>query len=204
MVGDGMKNYKNTQIIPIALIFIIAVVSIAALVSIARMIFFPGDQNSTTKVDVSQTALLKSSEGHSVKMIVRGPIVANENFYSYEITVSPSSRNFTVLKGYLNDPSSNKTFNNNTVAYEQFVYALDKANLAKGVELTGDKNDLRGICATGYVYQFQILESNKSVKSLWTSSCSGSRGSLSANVKQLMNLFVAQIPDSNNAIEAIW
>lgn len=199
-----MKNYKNTQIIPIALIFIIAVVSIAALVSIARMIFFPGDQNSTTKVDVSQTALLKSSEGHSVKMIVRGPIVANENFRSYEIAVSPNSRNMTVYKGYLGDPINNKTYTNNTVAYEQFVYALDKANLARGTEASGDKNDLRGICATGYVYEFQIIESNKPVKSLWTSGCSGSKGSLSANVKQLMNLFITQIPDSNNVISTIW
>lgn len=199
-----MNNYSAKRIIPIALIFVIAVVSIAALVSIGRIIFFPGGQSSTTKVDVSRAALLNISEGHSVKMTVRGPIVADEDFHTYQVSITPSSRVFKVYKGYLDNPVINKALGNNTVAYEQFVYALDKANLVRGTELTGDKNDQRGICATGFVYEFQVIESNKPVKSLWTSSCAGSKGSLSASVTQLMNLFNAQIPEASTIIKGIW
>lgn len=204
MVGVGINKYKSKRIIPVALIFVIAVISIAALVSIARIVFFPGGQSTITKVDVSKSALLNVSVGHSVVMSVRGPIVADENFRSYKVAISPTSRNFTIYKGYLDSQISNKTFTNSTVSYEQFVYALDKANLVKGTEFTKEKNDLRGICATGYVYEFQVLDSDKSVKSLWTSSCAGSKGSLSASVTQLMNLFNAQIPESNTAIKGIW
>lgn len=204
MIGIGINKYKTKRIIPVALIFVIAVVSIAALVSIARIIFFPGNQSVTIKTDVSKASLLNVSAGRSVTMLVRGPIVADENFRSYQVAISPTSRNFSIYKGYLDNQISNKTFTNSTVSYEQFVYALDKANLVKGTEFTDDKNDLRGICATGYVYEFQVLDSNKPVKSLWTSSCAGSKGSLNASVTQLMNLFNAQIPESSTAIKGIW
>ena len=204
MAGVVTNKYRNTRIIPIALILVIAAVSIAALVSFARIMLSSNGQDAANKVNSGREALLNTTEGHSVNMTVRGPIVADENFRSYQIAISPSSREFTVFKSFSDNPISNDTLSNSPVAYEQFVYALDKANLAKGTELTGDKNDLRGICAKGYIYEFQILKSNKSVKSLWTSSCAGSRGSLNASATQLMNLFTSQIPNANNVIKGIW
>lgn len=201
----NQSNYKNTRIIPIALILIITAVSIAALITLARAVFFSGNgQTSVSNTNAGREALLNTNANRSVKMNVRGPIVADENFRSYQITISPSARNMTISKGYSNNPIGNTSLTNTTVAYAQFVNALDKANLAKGTEFTGEKNNLQGICATGYVYEFQILDSDKSVKQLWTSTCSGSRGSLSASVDQLKSLFVAQIPNAITTIGNIW
>ncbi|HRN97097.1 MAG TPA: hypothetical protein PLZ58_01430 [Candidatus Saccharibacteria bacterium] len=199
-----MASYKSSRIIPIALILIITAIAIAALVSLARVIFFSeGTSSGPTNVDISREALLDTSADRSVRMIVRGSIVADESFRSYQITVSPSTRNLTTYTGYLDNQIDSINLGNNIPAYEQFVYALDKADLSKGTELSGSQNDLRGVCATGKVYEFQILKADKSIKSLWTSTCKGSRGSLDASVSQLTDLFTSQIPNAKATINKI-
>ncbi len=197
-----MANFRTSRIVPVALVVLIIVIAIAALVSLARVVFFSG--SSTPAVtDTSRTALLDTSATHSVSMTVRGPIVADEEFHSYKIDISPSARQLKTYTGYLDAVVDSSSLTNNVASYEQFVYALDKANLAKGTELTGDKDDTRGICATGDVYEFTILNNDSSVKHLWTSTCSGSSGSLDASVSQLTELFTAQIPTASKLINKI-
>jgi hypothetical protein len=198
-----MSNYKTVKIIPIALVIIIIAVAIAALVSVSRAIFFSGNNKTNSLVDISKDTLLNVAVGNSVRMKVRGNLVANEAFRSYQIDITPNSRTIIVNKGYENTQINKIELGNTTVAYEQFVYALDRANLIKGVELDGPKNDLRGICATGIVYEFQVLKANKPVKSLWASSCPGSKGSLLASVAQLSGLFTKQIPGSDKLIHEV-
>lgn len=198
-----MARYNSNRTIPVALVLIIVAVAIAALVSLTRAIFFSGQSSSDRTLDTSQTALLNTSVSHSVRMTVRGAIVANENFNSYQITVTPNSRNLTTFQGYLGVESGQVALGNNIPAYEQFVHALDKADMVKGNQLAGDKNDTRGVCATGLLYQFEVLNDNKSVKTLWTSTCRGSSGSLDGNVTQLTNLFTVQIPNAQTTISAL-
>lgn len=198
-----MAYTRFTRFIPVALIVIISVVAIAALISLARVIFFPANSTSKDVVDSSQQALVDTTASHSVRMTVRGPIVADEAFRSYQVTISPANRQLVTYKGYLETQVDAVTLPNNVKAYDQFVHALDKANLAKGVALTGDKNDLRGICATGEVTDFVILDGDTVVKELWTSTCSGSKGSLNANVKQLSDLFLAQIPNASVTLKKV-
>ena len=201
-----MASYRNSRIFPIALVLIIAAIAIAALVSLTRAIFFNTPNTSQTtvsQVDAGRQALLSTTADRSVRMTVRGAIVADEKFHSYQITITPSSRTLTTYIGYLDTTVDNVNLGNNIPAYEQFVYSLDRANLAKGTELTGDKNDTRGICATGQVYVFAILKADKSVKTLWTSTCAGSKGSLDASVDQLTRLFISQIPNATQLINKI-
>ncbi len=195
---------RSSRIIPIALVLIISAVAIAGLVSLARAVFFSGNSSQTvTQVDVSREALLSTAVNRSVTMTVRGAIVADEQFRSYQITITPTTRTLTTYVGYLDTKVDQITLGNNTPAYEEFVYALDKANFVKGTELTGDKNDRRGICAIGTVYEFAVLKDNASVKTLWTSTCKSIKGSLSANVTTLTNLFVSQIPKAQPLINKI-
>lgn len=199
-----MSNHRITRIIPIALTLIIVAISIAGLISLARVIFFSGNTKTTSQTDVSKDSLLSTAVDRSVSMTVRGRIVADEAFRSYQIKVTPTSRAMTTYKGYLAEPIENISLSNNSPAYEQFVYALYKANFMKGDELTGDNNDLRGTCANGYVYEFQIAKAGKPVKQLWTSSCSGAKGSLVASLDQLTSLFIAQVPGAKLVINKIW
>lgn len=193
-----MVSYRTQRVLPVVLVIVIIIIAVAALVSLARAVFFSGESSTSEVVDVSRQALLNTSDGHSVAMTVRGPIVAQEEFNSYTISVSPSNRTMTTYTGYLDTVVEQQALGNNVAAYEQFVYALDKADLADGRELDEDRDDVRGVCATGRVYEFFINADGETVKRLWTSTCSGSRGSLDANVEQLRELFTAQIPDARS------
>lgn len=196
-----MQRGKFTRIIPITLVVIITIIAVAAIVSLGRAIFNGGD--SRPKEEIVREALLITSPDRSVAMTVRGPIVADENFRSYRIAISPDQRTLTTYEGYLETVVDSKSLGNNTRAYDEFVHALDRADAMKGVEFEGDKDDTRGICATGNVVEFNIMQNNETVKRLWTSTCSGSKGSLDASLTQLRALFTEQIPDSKVLLRTV-
>lgn len=196
-----MYRGKNTRILPIILVIIVVAVAIAALVSIGRALFSGSSQ--PTVADPAVTALHDTSGQANVEMDVRGPIVATENFRSYKITISPSSRTLTTYSGYQGQVANNEQLDNTQKAYEQFVYALDRADMLKGTAFTGDKDDTRGICATGRVYEFTVFENGAPVKHLWTSTCSGSPGSFQASVSQVGDLFLKQFPDGGQQIGSL-
>lgn len=198
-----MQRSNGSRLFPLIIVLIVVALVIAAVVSIGRAVFNTDSSSSTTKTaqDVGRDALLNTSVGHSVSMVVRGPIVANETFTSYKVVVSQSDRSMDIYTGYLDDRTGGKTLGNNTPAYEQFVYALDKADMTKGdVPADDAANDLRGICATGYIYEYAVMNDGKTVKRLWTSTCGGSQGTLKASRNQLTSLFSAQIPDSEKLV----
>lgn len=192
-----MANYRTSRVIPTVLTIIVIIVAIAGFVALARLLFGGGAPKDQV-VDVAKQNLLSSSADRAVSMTVRGPIVANEDFRSYKILITPSSREFKAYTGYLATITNQETLGNNTAAYEEFVHALDKANLVAGKPFDGDKNDVRGICATGKVYEFSLLTNGNVNQTLWTSTCGGSPGSLKASVTQLSRLFLNQIPSSSN------
>ncbi len=190
---------SGTRLFPMILTLIIIIVVIVAIVSIGRAIFFSGDQTGTTEVEVDQgkSELVDTTANHAVQLTVRGPIVADEEFKSYQMKVTPNSREMVVYQGYLDDEERSKKLGNNRSAYEEFVFALDRADMMEGTMPADDvDNDLRGICATGYVYEYAVLVDDESVKHLWTSTCDGSKGTLKASTSQLNDLFLKQIPDS--------
>lgn len=193
-------NRSVQRFIPIIFLIVIVGLIIAAAVSVVR-IFSNNDANPSSQViDASNTALLSTTTERSVRMTVRGEIVGDEAFRSYRVVVTPSSRDFTRYKGYLEQPLVNKTYENNVKAYDEFVHALARANLAKGSALTGDADDTRGICADGILFEFEIMNGTSTVKRLWTTTCSGSKGSLAAEAALLQGLFLAQIPDADQYI----
>lgn len=201
-----------SRLMPIILVGVIVIFAIVALISLGRVMFagkrdvpsasVTSTSNSTPKSNQTKNEpLVNSAEltsllaNRSVRMTVRGPIVADENYRTYTITISPDSRSMTTYHGYKLEQIDSKQLTNTSKAYGELVYALDRANLMIGDELTGDANDTRGICATGSLYEFELLTDDKTTKRLWTSSCTGSPGSLKANLNQVMNLFTVQIPD---------
>lgn len=196
-----MARYRNSRIIPIIFIVVISVIAVAAMVALARAVFFSAPSTNTAVVDAGRAALLSIEPDNSVQMTVRGPIVADEAFQSYQITISPNARTLTTYSGYLSQGIDRIELGNNTEAYEQFVYALDKANLSQGEPFEDD--DTRGICASGRVTEFEIINAGEVVERLWTSTCRGSTGSLDASVTQLSKLFVNQIPDGQSLINKI-
>jgi hypothetical protein len=198
-----MAHYRTSRILPTILTIVIIVIAVAGLVALARVLFFSEPSTDQVDVDTSQQQLLNTSDGSSVSMTVRGAIVADENFRSYQIVISPSARQIVTYKGYLDTVIEQRTLPNNVAAYDEFVHALDKANMVVGTPLEGERNDLRGICATGRIFQFSTIQDGTPVEMLWTSTCSGSKGSLRASTEQLAQLFRSQVPESGRLISAL-
>ncbi|HWT39669.1 MAG TPA: hypothetical protein VN081_00070 [Dongiaceae bacterium] len=199
-----MARYQSSRLLPTILTLIVIIIAIAGLVTLIRLVFFSGSSsNDQSQVNTAQAALLTTDPSSSVSMTVRGPIVADENFHSYQIVVSPNSRSIKTFNGYLDTVVSQQDLSNNTAAYDQFVHALDKANLAAGKPLQGDKDNTSGVCATGRVYEFTITKDSQPLETLWTSTCNGSPGSLRASVTQVSQLFINQIPNGSNLVSQV-
>lgn len=198
---------KLIRLAPILLIIAIAIFSIALIVSLGRMMF-GGEENSQNQEtsqeikDESVSQLLSNEEGRSVKMTVRGPITAREDSKYYTVEISKDKRAIATYKGYqFTDVIDSISLENDAKAYEEFTHALNKANMMKGKEFVGEADDLRGVCATGHIHDFAILKDGEVKKHLWTSTCEGSKGSLSANKDQLQNLFISQIPNNSQIVK---
>lgn len=198
-----MADYRTNRVF--AVIIVIALAIVIILVSLPFLQGLSGPtQSNPAQLDTSRRALTSTNADRSVKMSVRGNLVADEDFRAYQIRISPNSREITGYKGYERQVVRNETLVNNIPAYEQFVFALNRAGLMDGASLAGDANDTRGICAGGRLYGFEIFQDNKSVKRLWTTNCSGFRGSLSADLDEVVGLFYDQIPQVNSFIDAVW
>lgn len=193
------KKDTFVKILPVIIIILIVIMAVIALMSLGKAIFKNGGKKEP-QVNALEQALLATDASRGVKMTVRGPIVAQENFRSYQIVITPSSRIITTYKGYLGEQISTKQLDNNLPAYEQFVNSLVKANLSKSKPF--ETENLNGICATGTVTEFDVLQNNKSLAHIWTSTCKGSVGSLTASVDQNKNLFLSQIPEYGKILSA--
>ena len=203
-----MKYSKNSlsRFIPILLVIVIMIVAIAAVIAIGRALLGGGSSNNSTNTavtDEGRTALLTVDNSRSVRLTVRGPIVSDESFRSYRVTISPEERDITTYEGYLEKVIETKKFDNNNRAYEELVHALDKRRMMDGRVLTEEQNDLRGICASGQIYQFDTLVNGETVRSLWTSDCDGSKGSATANVSEVINMFLSQIPEGRKIVSGV-
>ena len=199
-----MDNYRTRRIISIAVVVIIIGAAIFGLIYVGNLLFFSSGNSILNKTNTHESDLLSTTANRAVRMNVRGPIVADEKFHSYQIQITPNNRDLTIYNGYMNTVADNESLGNNIPSYNQFVNALDHAKLMNANELTGTANDTAGVCATGFLYQFTILNDNKQVKQLWTTSCNGVSGSLGLNFNPIMNLFIVQIPNALSKTGAIW
>lgn len=201
-----MVRYRNprvARILPIIFISIIVILAVTVLVSLAQTLFSGNSSTPSAIVNPGRESLLSTNADRSVRMVVRGPIVADEAFNSYSLEVSPNSRTLTTYEGYLESVVEREQLGNNIPAYEQFVFALDRANFTASRELNETQDDTRGLCASGNVYEFFILRDNETIQRLWTTTCRSINGSLRANVDIVERLFTDQIPDARDFIRPI-
>lgn len=201
-----MKYSRNSfsRFVPILLVIVITIVAVAAVIAIGRSLLGGGQSaEPVERLDEGRTALLTTDVTRSVRVTVRGPIVADESFRSYRVTISPDARMMTTYEGYLEKQLETKLLDNNARAYEELVYALDKRKMMDGRALTDEQNDLRGICASKKLYEFETLVNGDTVKKLWTSDCDGSKGSALANVSEILDMFLKQVPDGKKMASGV-
>lgn len=196
--------YKGgPKLLPVALVVVVMIVAIFALVSVGKALL--GGSTKTEVVDEDRIAqkLLVSEVDRSVRMTVRGPIVADESFNSYQIEISPVGRRLTTYRGYQNEVINTVQLGNSTAGYEEFIHALDRAGFAEERELPGGLSDVRGLCATGRLFTFEILQAQSALEELWTTSCRESAGSFKGDAVRVRDLFQSQVPDSGARLRGL-
>ncbi|MGI6612241.1 MAG: hypothetical protein ACOX0Z_01535 [Candidatus Nanosyncoccaceae bacterium] len=199
-----MNKSKVSRIFPIILIILIVTFAIFVLVAVGKKIFKSDGKTSDKQAAVSQASprdeLLTTTTDRAVRATVRGQIVADEDFRSYQITITPSERRMVVFKSYLSEQVESISLDNNVPAYTEFVYALSKAGLGRSKPFPAELDNVSGICASGTLFEFDILRDGESVYHVWTSDCGGSKGSLGVSASNLRDLFLKQIPDNKKLL----
>lgn len=201
-----MYRGSKPRIVPILIAILIIGLIIAGLVSLGRMILFPSGgtprEDSVNKPTL-QEEVLNTDSDRSVRYTVRGSLIADENFRSYQIIISPTERRVTEYQGYLDKITASRTFDNNQTAYDEFVHALDRAEISVTREVKDE--DMRGVCATnGRLYVFETFQGTKATNTIWTSTCSGSPGTMKAKIGQIHALFRNQIPDFQPMFDKVY
>ncbi|MCL2869261.1 hypothetical protein FWF48_00410 [Candidatus Saccharibacteria bacterium] len=190
---------KRTVFAKIVLV-LLGLLIVGAIVGLISTIITSSKNNQTPETAIAPSVLTTDLDSTKLDLTVRGPIVARENFRTYTISISSVQRVLTLTKGYQGDVISETTEDNDMAAFKQFAFALDRINAANKRQSTEQPNGLDGVCATGQVYEFKIIKNGRTNTSLWTSSCSGSPGTLAVNTQQLYQLFSRQMPDFDSII----
>lgn len=192
--------YKGgPRIVPIILVVAVMIVAIIALVSIGRLLLNRGDSSEVVDTP-TENALLMAEVDRSVRMTVRGPIVADENFNSYKIEISPTERRMTTYRGYSDEVIESRRLSNSVNAYTEFIHALDRAGFANTAQLDAEVSDVRGMCSTGRLYSFETLQAQSVLSESWISSCKGATASFRGEAVLIRDLFLRQIPDSKSLL----
>lgn len=193
--------YKNSNRMTwiISVILAVVIIVVVALL-VANAIGNKKSKSDGNAIDAGEAALTTIHGGSGVRMTVRGKIVADEVHNSYRITVRPQSRVMNVYQGYLGTLYRSKVDVNNFEAYTEFAYALAHAGLMRGSE---SSIDTRGICPSGLLTTFEVLDNDNVVKALWHTSCSKDVESFVGKYSDIEKLFAGQIVDYKTLLKGV-
>lgn len=196
--------YKGgSRLLPIILAIIVIAVAVFAVVAVGRALL-NRNQEEVDPIDSSASrSLLTTDADRAVRMTVRGPITADEEFHSYQIEISPIGRRMATYSGYQERVIEDERYSSSTTAYVEFVHALSRAEFTREASLSDEQDDTRGACADGRLYTFEIMQAQSVDKSLWTTSCRDLPGSFAGDAPEARRLFLGQIPDSNALLRDI-
>ncbi|SRR6266540_2280423 len=133
-----------------------------------------------------------SNTSSVVKLSVSGPIVGDQQFQSYQITVGRDQTTIETRKGYQGTTIDQRSYSNNQESYYNFLRALDFAGFTKGDTKSANKDE-RGTCSDGDRFVMQIQNGSSDVQRFWSATCRG-QGNFKGSTDQVRRLFSNQIP----------
>ncbi len=166
------------------------------LFSIAQSIFTPNTDNNNVVTEELNIEVINTAQ--TAVFRVEGPVVANEEHRSYEISVAENVVSMKVFQGYQDKVIAEKSYQNTTEAYDVFLSALtilDVNQREKGTDREDDKND-DGFCPSGRRF---IVELDSDLRR-WSTSCSSKQGTAGFNMISVRNLFQKQVPDFRDLV----
>ena len=202
---NSMRRGRPTTLGRTLMIIVAVAVVISGIVWIGQSLF--GGNSKPREVSAGQKLLDEPNGQMAVRMSVRGPVNASENHYSIVMTISPSQRQITTYRGYDGSVIRDERLGNTTIAFNDFLAALNRAGFMKE---NPTEEPSQGICATGQLIFFEALEYvkdergntiEKSATKLWTTTCDKLNGNFAGLLVNVVDLFKAQIPDSQTIID---
>ena len=181
-------------IVILAMLFVLALTG-WGIASIMRSLFDGGD---SSRVEIPEFSTVLDAD--TVRYTQRGPVIATDEHRSYTIEVS---RNVVIMRLYSDYGQTiidERSYQNNEVAYETLVEALDEYSADARVSGTTEENDFEdiGACPSGKVYVVEIGDDIRR----WRSDCvETAAGTAAGNMQGIRTLFTAQIPDFRDVIK---
>lgn len=176
-------RYIVGLLIAIGLVFIFIII-------LVKVIFGGGGGQSEEAKKATLTEYEKTTT--TMRLIIEGPIVSDEDFRQVQINVGRDANTAFVIHGYRGDVAKQETVSSNAIAYGNFLRAIELNGFGSG---DGKKNeDYRGFCPTGSRYIYQIVKDNKVDKQYWATSC-GDAGTFQGQSDMVNQLFQEQIPN---------
>ena len=130
-----------------------------------------------------------------MRFTTEGPVTADQDYQSMQISVSQSDTQFIVYQGYQGTISFQEDFASNPIAYANFLRALDINGYTKGNTGPSVQTDERGYCALGERYIYEVVNDNgQDAQRFWSTSCGG-EGTYKGSVANVIALFENQIPN---------
>lgn len=148
-----------------------------------------------TKLEEQISKLSDSASTSAVKFFVEGGVIADEEHYSVEMTISARARTIKALRGYQEVVEKTATLDNNIDAYAAFLKALERNDFTESRE---DKSgfEYREACPAERSYRFTLIENGDKVFDRWHTYCGGkSYGDYGGKVSYIFSLFSEQFPD---------
>lgn len=137
-----------------------------------------------------------ASTDASVRMIIDGPVSANQTHYQIRVNVSRDKTVYEQINGYEGNVIQSEVFANNQNSYTNFLSALERAGYMRGDKQPENANYL-GYCSLGTRYIFSLSQGSEKIQQYWSTSCGGS-GTYLGNLNLTLRLFKAQVPEYNN------
>lgn len=129
----------------------------------------------------------------TVQLIVDGPVVANAEHRSYQISVNRATTTMQTFQGYENTVTAERSTPNNQEAYTDFIKAISRLNFTN-VDSTAPKDE-RGYCPQGNRYIVRLTQGDRELLRGWTTSCGASVGNFRGDTGTIRVLFREQVPE---------
>lgn len=167
-------------------------IAIFGLIILVIILFFHHGKTTPSNQLTPSKLLTYASTDAEVRFTTVGPVVANPNHQSTQITVSRNNVTQAQITGYQGQVTQLNSYSNNQASFEVFLRALNVAGFTDG-NPTSTLKDERGYCPTGNTYIVELINNGSDVERYWATDCGNPKTYL-GNLGLTQTLFNAQVP----------
>ncbi|MEM6997517.1 MAG: hypothetical protein AAF413_01255 [Patescibacteria group bacterium] len=155
-------------------------------------------RNGSTDDPAAPSLSSQVNDGASLTMEKRGRLIADENHFGYRIIINDERRILETYQGYEKNIVDRHLFDNNDVAYEEFIEAISRTGLT-GIKDPAKYGDGTGLCPLGTLNLYELTNGPDTYVSQYQTSC----GDRTTSASNLETLFRSQIPGFSQLISGI-